>query len=417
MVIGEMELMKEPDLAQRRAWDNRLRAVGLGVGLALTLLTVRHWYETFLFGHPLCEDCRPDFPQFYAGARLVWQSPAVLYDPTKQLEIQKIIDPRITEILPYTYPPVTALLLVPLGWLPFPSAYAAMTALNILLLMLSIRLLIGKLHLTKDQSTWLILSALCNFGVHSVVLQGQISLVVLLLLAIFAIMQQDRSGIGAGISAGLVFIKPQLLVAPFLVLLGRRMWPALAIASTVVVALIIGSITIVGWVGIEQYLSLIGTYLTIERGYGSYPEAMHNLRALAQYIVPFPWSRYLGLTLTGCVIAAAFLLNRRRHGDPRIVAVQWIGNFVAGILITPHLYPHDLAILIVPTTFAVKLYGSPMPTRVILSLIVMGIYPLLALMSGHRLPPLLPVGFLVILGLCVRLVRQSAVDCSQMPNT
>jgi hypothetical protein len=258
-----------------------------------------------------------------------------------------------------------------------------MTALNILLLILSIRLLIAKLHLTRDQSTWLILSALCNFGVHSVLLQGQISLVVLLLLTIFAIVHQDRSGIGPGLSAGFVFIKPQLLVAPFLVLLGRRMWTALAIASMVVAALITGSVIIVGWVGIEQYLSLIGTYLSIERGYGSYPEAMHNLRALAQYVVPFPWSRYFGLTLTGCVIAAAFLLNRPLHRDPRNVALQWIGNFIAGVLITPHLYPHDLAILIVPTAFAVKLYGAAVPARVILLLIAMGIYPLLALMSAH----------------------------------
>ena len=99
-----------------------------------------------------------------------------------------------------------------------------------------------------------------------------------------------------------------------------------------------------------------------------------------------------------------------------IVAVQWIGNFVAGVLITPHLYPHDLAILIVPTAFAVKLYGAVVPARVILLLIAMGIYPLLALMSAHRLPPLLPVGFLLILGLCVRSVRQSGEDRGQMPN-
>lgn len=409
--------MKAADLAQRDKWNNRLKAVALGVGLALTLLTLRHWYETFSFGHPLCEDCRPDFPQFYAGARLVWQSPAALYDPTKQLEIQKSIDPRITEILPYTYPPVTAVLLIPLGWLPFPLAYAAMTALNLLLLMFSIRLLIAKLQLTKDQSTWLILSALCNFGVHSVLLQGQISFVVLLLLAIFAVAAQGCRQIGAGLTTGLVFIKPQLQGVPLLVLLGRRMWPALAIASTTMIALMIISVMLVGWAGIEQYLSLVGTYLTIERGYGSYPEAMHNLRALAQYAIPFPWSRYFGLTLTGCVIAAAFVLNRLPHSDPRIVAMQWIGNFVAGVLITPHLYPHDLAILIVPTAFAVKLYGETVPARLILLLIALGIYPLLGLMSGHRLPPLLPVGFLVILGLCVRSVRQSAVDRSHMPNT
>ena len=408
--------MKASNLVQRNRWNNRLKAIALGIGLALSLLTFRTWYETFLFGHPLCADCRPDFPQFYAGARLVWQNPTALYDPAKQLIIQKAIDPRITDILPYTYPPVTAVLLIPLGWLPFPLAYAAMTALNFLLLAVSIRLLIEKLKLTREQSTWLILSGLCNYGVHSGLILGQISIVALLLFAAFVVACQGRCQIGAGLFAGFIFIKPQLQAVPLFVLIGKRMWLSAAIASTTVLMFIILSVILVSWAGIEQYLNLIGTYLTIERGYGSYPEAMQNLRALVQYAVPFPLSRYFVLILTGCVIVAAILLNRPMHAEPRIVAAQWIGNFVAGILITPHLYPHDLAILIVPTAFAIKLYGETLPAWLFVLLIALGFYPLLALMSGHQLPPLVPLVFLVIFGFCVRWVRRSVVDHSRVPT-
>src|SRR5262249_30807695 len=142
-------------------------------------------YETLQFGHPLCENCRPDFPQFYAAAKLIWESPGALYNESMQLAIQRSIDPRIHEILPYTYPPVTAIALIPLGRLSFRTAYAVMTVVNLLLLGLSLKILIMQLELTRAQSLWLILSCLCSFGVHSVILQGQVSFIPLILLTLF----------------------------------------------------------------------------------------------------------------------------------------------------------------------------------------------------------------------------------------
>jgi hypothetical protein len=392
-------------MGQQDIWNKRLKAIALGLGLALSALTVRHWCETFAYGHPLCEDCRPDFPQFYAGAKLIWESPTALYDASKQMSIQRSIDSRIIEILPFTYPPFTAAVLMPLGWMPFRFAYAAMTIINLALLVYSIKLLIGHLKLTREQSIWLLLSALCNFGVHSVILQGQISFAILILLTLFAVATAKQDQLSAGVTTALIFLKPQLQVIPFLTLLGRRMWSALAIASTALVMLTLFSIWLVGWAGIEQYIKLLQTYLAIEKGYGSYPEAMHNLRALAQYAVPFPWSRHLGIGLSLCVLAAALWLNvLPLRTDFRTIAVQWIGNFAAGVLITPHLYPHDLSIMIVPTAFALKLCGEVVSPQIILLLLSMGIYPLLGIMFGNRLPPMVPVGFLIILIVCIRVV-------------
>ena len=173
-------------MAQSERWNNRLKAIALGIGLALTMLTVRHWYGTFMDGHPPCNDCRADFPGFYAAAKLIWEKPSALYDNAPQLAIQKAIDNRIGDsILPFAYPPVTALVLMPLGWLSFRMAFVAITLVNMALLLFTLRLLIRKLGLQKRQSTWLLLSTFCNFGVHSVLLQGQTSLVVLFCLTAF----------------------------------------------------------------------------------------------------------------------------------------------------------------------------------------------------------------------------------------
>ena len=400
--------MESTSAVQLSFWNNRLKAVAIGLIVALTALTVRHWYGTFMYGYPPCDDCRSDFPCFYAAAKLIWQSPSALYDEASQLAIQKTIDPRIGDsILPFTYPPFTAVVYMPLGWLPFSAAFLAVTLINLMLLAFSLRLLITKLQLTGQQSTWLILSGLCNFGVHSVLLQGQTSLIVLTLLAIFTATIQTRRQIRVGLSAGLIFIKPQLQVVPFIILISRRWWPALVIASTTAMALAVFSVVLVGWPAIIEYINLLNTYLTKERGYGSYPESMQNLRALAQYVVSYSWAPQLWIALIVPVVVAIFLLNAKLGTDPNIAALQWIGNFIAGVLITPHFNAHDLAVLIIPTAFALKLFGEPVPSWLILLTIAVGIYPLLALAFGNHSPPMVPVVLMVILFWCVHSVRRA----------
>ena len=399
--------MEAASMEQGQRWNNRLMAVAIGLALALTALTVRHWYGTFQYGYPPCDDCRSDFPCFYAAAKLIWQSPSALYDDASQLAIQKIIDPRIGDsILPFTYPPVTAVVYMPLGWLPFPAAFLGITVINLMLLGFSLRLLIARLQLTRQQSTWLILSGLCNFGVHSVLLQGQTSLIVLTLLASFVATIQNHRQIGAGLSAGLLFVKPQLQLIPFIILISRRWWRALVIASMMAAALAVFSVVLVGWPAILEYIKLLNTYMTKEHGYGSYPESMQNLRALAQYLVSYSWAAQLWIALIVPVVAGLCLLNAKLGADPNIAEVQWIGNFIAGVLIVPHFNAHDLAVLIIPTAFALKHFGEPVPSWLILLVIPLGIYPLVALAAGNHLP-LVPVVLSVILFCCVGFVRRA----------
>jgi hypothetical protein len=408
--------MESTSVVQRNRWSNRLKAVAIGLILALTALTVRHWYGTFMYGYPPCDDCRSDFPCFYAAAKLIWQSPSALYDDASQLAIQKTIDPRIGDsILPFTYPPFTAVVYMPLGWLSFPAAFLVITLINVILLAFSLRLLITRLQLTRQQSTWLILSGLCNFGVHSVLLQGQTSLIVLTLLTIFTVTTQNHRPIGAGLSAGMLFVKPQLQLIPFIILLSRRWWHALVIASITATVLAVCSVVLVGWPAILEYMNLLNTYITKERGYGSYPESMQNLRAVAQYLVSYSWAARLWIALIVPVVAAIFLLNAKLDADPNIVAMQWIGNFIAGVLIAPHFNAHDLAVLIIPVAFVLKRFGEPVPSWLNLLVILVGIYPLVVLTFGNHLPPLVPVVLLVILFWCVRSVCRAVAYADDQP--
>jgi glycosyl transferase family 87 len=395
-------------------WNNRLKAVAIGLGLALTALTIRHWYGTFTYGHPPCEDCRADFPSIYSGARLMWQSPSALYDEASQLAIQRTIDPRIGDsTLPFTYPPFVAAVLMPLGRLSFPLAFVAITLINATLLVMSIRLLIKRLQLSHEQSLWLILTSLCSFGVHSALLQGQASFILLMLLLLFTLAVQENRPARAGLFTGLLFFKPQLQAVPSIILLMRRKWLALILAAATVIALVLISWLLVGSSGIVQYVDLLTGYLTKKEGHGSYPESMQNLRALVQYAAPFQWVPYLWFALVLPIVALIFLLNARLCTEPKTNAVQWIGNFAASVLIAPHFNGHDLAVLMIPTAFALKLCGDPVPLSLILIVLGIGIYPLLALVTADRAPPMVPLVILIIFCWSVWSVRRSFACASE----
>src|SRR5438309_10515359 len=126
------------------AWNRRLKAIAVGLGIALSLLTARHWYETYRFGHPICDNCRPDFPVLYSGARLMWENRSSLYDLERQLAIQKAIDPRVgNSVLGFAYLPFTAFLLLPLGSISFYYAFLVMQVMHGLCLCIDVILILG----------------------------------------------------------------------------------------------------------------------------------------------------------------------------------------------------------------------------------------------------------------------------------
>lgn len=383
-------------------WNNRLKAIALGLGLALSTLTVRHWWSIFNYGHPPCNNCVADFPQFYAGAKLVWESPSALYDYSAQLAIQKSVDTRIEDTTqPFAYPPFTALLLMPLAWLPFSGAFAVMTLVNVGLLSLILLFLVRHLGLKQDQWKWLLLSTFCNFGVHSVVLGGQTSVVVLSCVTAFMFAMLNKKPFSAGFWSGCIFIKPQLLLVPFIVMAFKKLWKALFVSCLVVIILVSISIWIVGIPGIVSYLQLLRFYGTTESGFGSYPQYMHNLRALVQYYTSFSYARYAWVALVIPIAVSTMWLNASAPDEERSTAALWVANFVAMMLLTPHLYAHDLTLMIVPTALILKMCDGSIPWFVPSLLIFTGVFPILSSVVGPQVPPLVPMIFLAEYSLCV----------------
>src|SRR2546428_509799 len=111
-------------------WSRMGYAAGTGAGLGSLHFWVGYWV-TFVRGNLQ----GPDFFSFYSGAQLfVLKGGSAVYDLAlqKQYELQVIPHPpdRFV-VLPYFHPPYYTLLIAPLAYLDYRTAYYAMGAVSV----------------------------------------------------------------------------------------------------------------------------------------------------------------------------------------------------------------------------------------------------------------------------------------------
>jgi hypothetical protein len=104
---------------------------------------------------------------------------------------------------------------------------------------------------------------------------------------------------------------------------------------------------------------------------------------------------------------ATMWMNAQTRASETARLHLWIGNFVAMMLLTPHLYPHDLVLLIVPSALVLKLRAESRSALIHFSLIVLGVLPILPFLLGDHAPPLVPLILLAGFSWCVQSVRQA----------
>jgi hypothetical protein len=380
-------------------WNNRIRALALGLGLGLSAIIGPCWWSIVRYHSPFCSENKPDFVSFYTAAKLMWTDRSSLYDLEQQRLVQEPIDPsRGDWVLPYFYPPFFAVILVPLAWLPFSPAFITMTAVNLALLITSMKILIQKLQLNPQQSSCLILATFCNYGVHYALLEAQTSFIALTLLVLYVTALYSPATGKAGIWSGLLFFKPQLALIPLIVLICRRKWVALGLAIGVVGFLGLVSLFAIGLEGLDHYFtvsrqSMSGEdYLHIMRP--EQPERMHNLRALAYFFLDAPWRDYVWWVSTLAVLA---LVVAYSWPNERISARTWTHILFALVLVTPHFHDHDLTLLIVPSAFFLKWTGDTVSPAISLTLVGLGMISLINTVAYPHLPPLVPLVLLIFL--------------------
>jgi hypothetical protein len=292
-----------------------------------------------------------DLRAFYAAGAIVRSGHGTqLYDYDYQQQVQTaLVGPRANP-LPFLYPAFAALPFVPLSLVGYRTAFFILLGINGGLLLLAAFLLRPWLPRFRERS-WVALPALygCLFGVSIALMQGQMSFA---LLAIYCgswvLMRSDRCLLaGALMSLGL--IKFQIAIPIFLLFLFWRQWRV--VAGFIAGAIALGglSLAIVGRTGLSAYwhgMSGMAKQTAVNAAaakahYGMFPADMPNLHGLTFGLTHgASWGLILNIAL-----CCAVLIFAARQRASLLVALP------AAMLVSYHMQPHDLTLLLLPLSF------------------------------------------------------------------
>ncbi len=323
-------------------------AAAAGAGLGSFLFWTVYWFS-FARGNLR----GPDFFNFYAAAKLyVSHGGAAVYDIAMQRQVELQVtgqDPTRFVVLPYFHPPYYTLLIAPLAYFDYRTAYYVMAAFNVVLLVALVAVLVRSSLRVHGRAALVAAAMIAGFFPAFVtVLQGQSDLVVLLpLAAAYAAWAKGRLGM-AGAFAALALAKPQLLLLIPVLFIARRAWRALASFAAVLAGLGLISIAGFGIGPVFTYLESVGTWAITghlpNTGQLVYTDpAVYSLRNILEALPG--GGKILAFVILVFLLALVALSLSWRPDKPRL---DFALAIAASLVLSPHQNVHDLALLIIP---------------------------------------------------------------------
>ncbi len=342
-----------------------------------------------------------DFVSFYmAGDMVLHGHSAALYNLEEQTRWQEqLLYPHSIAIgvQPFYNPPTLIPLLLPFSLGSLSQGYRLWLAFNLILL--AGFFLIVQHHLKLDGSDrFLFLLAILSFYPLTIQLvQGQTAMLVLIGLTLAYLGLRSGHEFLAGLALALCAIKPQLVLPLFLVLLFKRRWSALAGLATGTAALALPLLPVLGPANMVRWATLSVAGFQAPATHGDFPLRMQSWQAV---VVALGASGTAGavllvlLSLLTLGVLAWVWKGAWQPGGERF-PLQMAATVWLTLLLSPHLYMHDLTLWLLPG--ALLAYAVPMPskraaaTRTVL-LLLGGLSPLLAMfLFGEMVPLTVPV--------------------------
>jgi hypothetical protein len=338
----------------------RIIYIFIAASLWLELVLFFHYRDGLRHGYT-------DFSVFYtAGTILRHGLGNRIYDRQLQFKVQQSFTgpvPFRRGPLPFIHPPFEAIIFAPLTLLPYAPAFllwGGLTALALLAVFMVLRRSVPTLQCVPPWKAFMV--ALAFYPVFVCFLQGQDSILQLLLCALAFHALQKRRDFVAGCWLGLAAFKFQFIV-PMVVLfvLWRRARVAFGFAAVAAVLALL-SLAIVGPGSLFHYPTMV-LRLTESTGLGGTPlTLMPNLHGLMlgwSGISSEAWAVRACAIFAGAASAMVFLLaalaGRPRIGSrigsrigPRILPLQFSLAVVVAGLIAWQTNAHDLSLLVLP---------------------------------------------------------------------
>ena len=274
-----------------------------------------------------------------------------IYDYRLQKEIQDSVISQSPMVLPYVHLPYEALLFVPLALLTYRNAYFCLLALNLLCLLGCYRMLRKKLW--RLETLWWcfpFLFLLAFMPVPAALMQGQDSLLTLLLFAAALGSLEARKVLRAGLLIGFAVFKFQLVIPIVGLFFLWRRWRFVVGSGISVLTALSLSVLVSGFASLAGYarsLHEISTKFTAA-GQVLYlmPVArMPNIRGLV-FSIPHLASGAAMVLVTILSFAVVILAtwSARNAPAPWQLAIAISTTTLVGY----HVLTHDLSILLVP---------------------------------------------------------------------
>jgi hypothetical protein len=277
-----------------------------------------------------------------------------LFDYAAQKHFQDTLVSPEPIALPFIRPAYQALLFAPFSIFPYRIAYFLFLALNATLLAISFRLLRPWMSNLAGVWEWFSVALFISFlPVGAALMQGQDSILLLLLLSAAMVMLRRGSDFWTGMFIGSALFKFQIAIPIgflFLCWRRRRVFGGFCTASAALVMLSV-------WItGLAQAKLYIVSLFSISTGLRSAPNQLHypeptnlmmNLHGLI-YGVSEGHSSLWSVAISTLLASSLLLLWVALSGSHRPGPDQMVLAIASAVLVSFHIFIHDLAILEIP---------------------------------------------------------------------
>jgi hypothetical protein len=385
----------------KKFWPHDLLLGLLPLLIGFQLLLVFTYLPQGLSGHS-------DMRQLYTGAYMVRTGHGTeLYKYEVQQRFEEILVPVQEHfVLPVNHLAYEELLLAPLTFFSYRTAYIAFMALNVVLLVLCAWLLTASMEQFGGTWKWLFPLIILTFcPLSRALIGGQDSIIMLTLLTGALLCIQRDNEFTAGLLVGLGVFKFQITVPIAILYLLWRRWRfvgGFAISSGVAGLI---SLALVGVTGVHDYVDMLlsmsvrlSSQADILR-YCTSPVAMGNLRGLAHAILEGRLAHvYVQIVVAVASIAVLVVAARQRPSLPLAIA--------AASLVSYHFLAHDASVLIIVIGVALC-SGSVLTGAVGIALLLA---PFIAFLPRHGYEAAIPL--IAVFALTLRPARASTAICS-----
>jgi hypothetical protein len=339
----------------------------------------------------------PDFTIYYCAGTMVRTGLGhQLYESRVQYQTQQAFAPNVAtrlDALPYNHPPFEALIFVPFSYLPYLPAFILWDTLNVAMLIAIPLLVQGQVASLRAYSwpQWM-LASLAFFPIFFTLLQGQDSVLLLLLYTLAFVCLKKNSEAMAGTWLAVGLFKPHL-VLPFVFLWTMRSRRILYGFLPTAAVLTLISLAVVG---VSQLMSYPRYVWRLERTMASgaiMPSDMPNLRGVMYILfLGSPDSVVLTIALSlGLLMFAAWQCWAAASSD----LLEWKFSLatVVTVAVGYHCLGYDLSILLLPIALVAaslwsrgEVYGWPR-TLILSALAILFLSPLqlFLLLRANRL--------------------------------